>query len=89
MKPLRSALALCTAAALAATVAACGGSSEAASREDGPSASASASTAGTGTNVAAGTTTLRKLNGFGGATSVRASRRGRPACRWCRGRGGA
>lgn len=64
MKPLRSALALCTAAALAATVAACGGSSEAASREDGPSASASASTAGTGTNVAAGTTTLRKLNGF-------------------------
>ncbi len=40
MKPLRPALALCTAALLAATVAACGGSSQAAASKDEPSADA-------------------------------------------------
>ncbi|AYN38883.1 cysteine hydrolase [Streptomyces dangxiongensis] len=58
MKPLRPALALCTAAVLAATVAACGGTSEAASPKGGPSASVAPR------NVAEGTTTLRELNGF-------------------------
>ncbi|MET9802466.1 cysteine hydrolase family protein [Streptomyces sp. NPDC006368] len=58
MKPLRSAVALCTAAVLAATVAACGGSSEAASATDEPSASVAQG------NVAKDTTTLRELNGF-------------------------
>lgn len=58
MKPLRSAVALCSAALLAATVAACGGSSEAASPKSEPSTPAAE------TNVAKDTTTLRKLNGF-------------------------
>ncbi|CAL9332910.1 Peroxyureidoacrylate_ureidoacrylate amidohydrolase RutB [Streptomyces sp. enrichment culture] len=58
MKPLRSAVALCSAALLAATVAACGGSSQAVSPKSEPSAPA------TGTNAAEDTTTLRELNGF-------------------------
>ncbi|MEU0049015.1 cysteine hydrolase family protein [Streptomyces sp. NPDC006309] len=58
MKPLRSAVALCTVAVLAATVAACGRISEAASPEAGPPASAARP------NVAEDTTTLRELNGF-------------------------
>jgi isochorismate hydrolase len=58
MKPMRSAVALCTAAVLAATVAGCGGTSEAASAEDEPSAPAAR------TNLAEDTTTLRKLNGL-------------------------
>ncbi|MEU0743063.1 cysteine hydrolase family protein [Streptomyces sp. NPDC006134] len=56
MKPLRSAVALCTAALLAATVAACGGDSEAASSKEEPSAPAARA------NVAKDTTTLRQLN---------------------------
>lgn len=58
MKPLRSAVALCTAALLAATVAACGGTSEAAAAKDAPSAPAAR------TNVAKDTKTLRQLNGL-------------------------
>ncbi|MFB6553111.1 cysteine hydrolase family protein [Streptomyces sp. NPDC056405] len=60
MKLLRPAVALATAAVLSATVAACGGSSEAATSEDKPSAAATAQK-----NVAKDTTTLRKLNGLG------------------------
>ncbi|MCG0069824.1 cysteine hydrolase [Streptomyces tricolor] len=58
MKPLRPALALCTAALLAATVAACGGSSQAATSKDQPSADAARA------NVAKDTRTLRQLNGL-------------------------
>ncbi|MGW7793234.1 cysteine hydrolase family protein [Streptomyces sp. P10-4] len=58
MKPLRPALALCTAALLAATVAACGGSSQAAASKDEPSADAARA------NVAKDTRTLRQLNGL-------------------------
>ncbi|OYP10419.1 isochorismatase [Streptomyces sp. FBKL.4005] len=58
MKPLRPALALCTAALLAATVAACGGSSQAAASKDEPSADAARA------NVAKATRTLRQLNGL-------------------------
>ncbi|MFF7369611.1 cysteine hydrolase family protein [Streptomyces tricolor] len=58
MKPLRPALALCTAALLAATVAACGGSSQAATSKDEPSAPAARA------NVAKDTRTLRQLNGL-------------------------
>ncbi|MFB7085828.1 cysteine hydrolase family protein [Streptomyces sp. NPDC056296] len=60
MKLLRPAVALATAAVLSVTVAACGGSSEAATSEDKPSAAATAQK-----NVAKDTTTLRKLNGLG------------------------
>ncbi|MFJ8145555.1 cysteine hydrolase family protein [Streptomyces sp. NPDC096094] len=60
MKLLRPAVALATAAVLSATVAGCGGSSEAATSEDKPSAAATAQK-----NVAKDTTTLRKLNGLG------------------------
>ncbi|MFD4260316.1 cysteine hydrolase family protein [Streptomyces sp. NPDC058534] len=56
MKLLRSAVALGTAAVLAATATACGGSSEAAPAKSTPSASA------TGENVAKDTKTLRRLN---------------------------
>ncbi|MFF8731966.1 cysteine hydrolase family protein [Streptomyces sp. NPDC015171] len=58
MNAPRSALALCTAAVLAVTVAGCGGSSEAATPKSEPSAAA------TRTNVAKDTKTLRQLNGF-------------------------
>ncbi|WP_225827629.1 cysteine hydrolase family protein [Streptomyces naphthomycinicus] len=63
MKPLRSAVALCTAAVVAATVAGCGGTSEAASPGKEPSAPATSAPV-TRTNVAKDTTTLRELNGF-------------------------
>ncbi|MBL1103897.1 cysteine hydrolase [Streptomyces sp. 5-8] len=58
MKPLRSAVALCAAALLAATVAGCGGSSEAASAEGVATAPAARA------NVAEDTKTLRQLNGL-------------------------
>ncbi|MFI0805989.1 cysteine hydrolase family protein [Streptomyces echinatus] len=58
MKPLRSAVALCTAAVLAATVAGCGGGSEAAAPGSEPSAPVARA------NVAEDTTTLRQLNGL-------------------------
>lgn len=61
MKLMRPAVALATAAVLSATVAACGGSSEAATSEDKPSAS---TTATAEKNVAKDTTTLRQLNDF-------------------------
>ncbi|GAA3012905.1 cysteine hydrolase family protein [Streptomyces fulvorobeus] len=58
MKLSRSAVALGAAIVLAATATACGTDSEAASREDKPSAPAA------GQNVAKDTTTLRELNKF-------------------------
>ncbi|MFD3657831.1 cysteine hydrolase family protein [Streptomyces sp. 24-1644] len=58
MKLLRTVVALSAVTALAATATACGTSSEAASREDKPSAPAA------GKNVAKDTTTLRELNKF-------------------------
>ncbi|MBQ1095504.1 cysteine hydrolase [Streptomyces sp. b94] len=61
MKLLRPAVALATAAVLSATATACGGSSEAATSEDKPSA---ATTATAEKNVAKDTTTLRQLNKF-------------------------
>ncbi|WP_078888878.1 cysteine hydrolase family protein [Streptomyces sclerotialus] len=58
MKLLRTAAALGTAVVLAATVTACGGSSEAASKEDKPTSPAAEK------NIAKDTTTLRQLNDF-------------------------
>jgi isochorismate hydrolase len=58
MKLIRSAVVLGTAAVLAATATACGGSSKAASPKDKPSTPAAEK------NAAKNTTTLRELNGF-------------------------
>ncbi|GAA1368615.1 isochorismatase family protein [Streptomyces beijiangensis] len=61
MKLLRLAAALGAATVLAATMTACGGSSEAAARTDGHDKKPSPTA---GQNVAKNTTTLRELNGF-------------------------